>query len=273
MFKKTSLLLVMVLILGLFAAGCGGSKNPVAGDTSLADIKAKGFFILGLDDSFPPMGFRGENGEIQGFDIDLANEVAARMGVKVQLQPIDWTAKEMEIENKNIDVIWNGFTISPDNQKKILYSQPYLANKQVIVVLAGSTINTKADLAGKKVGVQLESSGQAAVEKDTASLDSFREFLKFDTYTTALLDLKNGTIDAVVGDEIFIKYMMTKDPGTFKVAADNFGDELYGVGFRKADVTFANEINKQFNDMIANGKAAEISTKWFGENIFYNPVK
>ncbi len=272
MFKKTSLLMVMVLIIGLLAAGCGTAKEPVAEDTSLADIQAKGVFILGLDDAFPPMGFRGESGEIEGFDIDLANEVAKRMGVKVQLQPIDWTAKEMEINNKNIDVIWSGLTITPEREAALTFSQPYLGNKQVIVVLEASTIDEKSDLAGKKVGVQLDSSGQAAVEKETAILDSFGEFLKFDTYTTALLDLKNGTIDAVVGDEILIKYMMTKDPGTFKVASDNFGDELYGVGFRKADISFAAEVNKQFNAMIADGKAAEISTKWFGEDIFYKPA-
>ncbi len=273
MFKKISLLLVLVLIISVFGAGCAAKEEPAAEDTSLADIQAKGYFILGLDDAFPPMGFRGDSGEIEGFDIDLANAVAERMDVEVQLQPIDWTAKDMEMENKNIDVIWNGFTITPERELVYTFSQPYLANSQVIVVAADSAIDTKADLAGKTVGVQLDSSGQEAVEKDAAVLESFKELLKFDTYTTAMLDLKNGTIDAVVGDVTLISYMMTKDPGTYKIASENFGEELYGVGFRKTEVSFATEVDRIFNEMIADGTAGEISKKWFGEDIFFVPAE
>jgi polar amino acid transport system substrate-binding protein len=267
--KRIILLLILVLLLSPVIAGCSNGSEPAAEDTSLADINAKGFFIMGLEDTFPPMGFRGESGEIEGFDIDMANEVAARIGVEAQLQLIDWTAKEMEINNKNIDVIWNGFAITPENEKELTFSQPYLANKQAIIVLSDTAIDTIADLSGKKVGVQLDSSGQAAVEKDAATLDTFGEFLKFDTITTALLDLKNGTLDAVVGDEILIKYIMTKDPGTFKIGTEYFGEELYGVGFRKADISFAEEVNKVLNEMIADGTAADISIKWFGEDIIY----
>jgi len=279
MFKRISLLLALLMIFSVFAVGCGGAETatdteePAAEDTSLADIQDKGFFILGLDDAFPPMGFRGDSGEIEGFDIDLANAVAERMGVEVQLQPIDWNAKDLEMENRNIDVIWNGFTITPEREEAYTFSQPYLANTQAIVVLADSAIDKKADLAGKKVGVQLDSSGQEALESDTATLESLGELLKFDTYPTALLDLKNGTIDAVVGDVTLISYLMTKDPGVYKIASENFGEEFYGVGFRKADVAFAEEVDRILNEMIADGTAAEISTKWFGEDIFYNPAK
>ncbi len=278
MFRKTSLLLVLLLLLSVFAFGCGGTENqsepePAAEDTSLADIQEKGFFILGLDDAFPPMGFRGESGDIEGFDIDLANAVAERMGVEVQLQPIDWNAKDLEMENKNIDVIWNGFTITPEREEVYTFSQPYLSNTQAIVVLADSDIDTKADLAEKKVGVQLDSSGQEALESDTATMESLSELLKFDTYTTAMLDLKNGTIDAVVGDVTLIGFMMSKDPGVYKIASENFGEELYGIGFRKTDVSFAEEVDRILNELVEDGTAAEISIKWFDEDIFYVPAE
>jgi len=189
---------------------------PVASDdSSWEDIKAKGKFVMGLDDQFPPMGFRGESGQIEGFDIDLAKAVAEKLGVEVEFQSINWDTKEMELKTKNIDVVWNGLTMS---QKRIDsgewgFSQPYLQNTQVIAVMSGSEIDTIADLAGKKVGVQLESSAQTAVEGQPDILATFAggDLVKFDSYTTALMDLKSGNVDAIVGDEILIMYLMTKD--------------------------------------------------------------
>ena len=142
--RLLTLLLVSLMAFTLAAAGAAESK----GDTSLDDVVAKGTFILGLDDSFPPMGFRDENNEIVGFDIDTAREVASRMGVELVTQPIDWNSKEQELATGNIDCIWNGFTVTPEREKVMIFSEPYLRNAQVVVVRGDSDVNTLEDLAG-----------------------------------------------------------------------------------------------------------------------------
>lgn len=267
MFKKTSWLIIMVMALSVLAAGCGQKQKSAATDNSLQAIKDKGTIVLGLDDAFPPMGFRGSNNEIVGFDIDLAKEVAKRLGVKLEAKPISWDAKNMELDKGNIDVIWNGLTITPERQKEMLFSKPYLDNRQIIIVKADSAIDKKADLKGKKVGVQLDSSSQTAVQGDKATSSTFNELVKYKDNQTALMDLGTGRIDAVVADEILGRYIIAKKPGEFKVATENFGTESYGVGFRLKDKAFQAEVDKVLDEMKADGTAAEISKKWFGEDI------
>lgn len=265
MFKKISLLLAFVLLFSVLAIGCAKKVEepaPVA-ETSLEDILAKGHFILGLDDSFPPMGFKNDANEIVGFDIDLAREVASRMGVELKVQPISWDSKSFELEAGNIDVIWNGLTMTEERKLEFGFSKPYLANTQIIMTLKDSAIDTKADLADKKVGVQLDSSGQSAVEADKATLDSLKELVKFEDYQVAMMDLKSGGVDAVVIDSVVGRYIMTQTPDTYAVASDNFGDELYGVGFRKADVSFQVEVDRILDEIKEDGKMKEISDLWF----------
>lgn len=274
MLRKISLLVVLVMVLSVFAVGCGGGEETPAEepaeDTSLQAVLDKGYFVLGLDDSFPPMGFRDEAGEIVGFDIDLAKEVAARMGIELQVQPISWDAKTMELNNGNIDVIWNGLTITEERKLEMGFSKPYLNNRQIIITKADSDIDTKADLADKKVAVQLDSSAQAAVEADEAVLESLGELVKFEDYQTAMMDLETGGVDAVVVDEILGRYIIAKKADTFKVASEDFGSESYGIGFRLDDNAFRAEVDRILDEMRADGTAAEISTNWFGEDIVVN---
>ncbi len=274
--KKLIFLLIGILLISLVAVGCGsgdtgqeeqGEQQEQQEDLSLEEIKEKGKFVLGLDDSFPPMGFRDEKGEIVGFDIDLAREVAERMGVEVELKPIDWSANILSLNNKDIDVIWNGLTITEQRQKEIEFSDPYLANRQIIVTQAGSDITTKADLAGKIVGVQLGSSAEEALNADTETAETLKEIMKYGNYTEALLDLKAGRVDAVVMDEVVGKYYISKKPGEYAIAEEDFGYEEYGIGFRKGDIAFRDEVNRILDEIIADGTAAEISKKWFGEDI------
>ncbi|MDR1257548.1 MAG: transporter substrate-binding domain-containing protein, partial [Spirochaetaceae bacterium] len=149
---------LMMAFLCLSVLAAAGSvvtcKKKTAGDESLQKINAKQKFVLGLDDSFPPMGFRNENNEIVGYDVDLAKEVCSRLGWDLVLQPIDWNAKEQELATGEIDCIWNGFTITDERKEALLFSPPYLKNAQVIVVKQSSPINSLADLAGKRVGTQ-----------------------------------------------------------------------------------------------------------------------
>lgn len=262
--KSLILLAFLTLCASLFA---GGSRDETGEDRSLAYVQEKGTFVLGLDDSFPPMGFRDESGEIAGFDIDLAEEVCRRMGVELKLQPIDWDAKILDLNSRDIDVIWNGLTITEERKGKITFSKPYIANRQIVIVQAASGIDTKADLAGKKVGIQLGSSADDAVSADGSTLESLKELVKFQDNVQALMDLEVGRIDAVVVDEILGRYYISKKEGVYAVASDFFAEEEYGIGFRKGDAAFAAEVNRIMDEMAQDGTAAAISQKWFAEDV------
>lgn len=190
--------------------------NDYIGDTTVADddksleyIKEKGTMVLGLDDSFPPMGFRDENNNIVGFDIDLATEVAKRLGVTLELQPIDWDSKEMELEGKKIDMIWNGMTITPERAEAMFFGKAYIANKQVVIVPEGSKIKTLADLKDKVVGLQKGSSSLDALNKNEAVASSVKQIAEYPDNVTAFMDLKAGRIDAFVVDEVAGRYIIS----------------------------------------------------------------
>jgi len=177
-------------------------------DDSLQKILDKGTLVLGLDDSFPPMGYRDDNNEIVGFDIDLAKEVAARLGVELVLQPIDWNSKEMELNSGNIDCIWNGMTITDERIDTMFIPKAYIANEQIIIVGEGCGIETKADLEGKIVGLQAGSSALEALTSDTATYESVKEVIEYADNVAAYLDLKAGRIDALVVDSIVGYYII-----------------------------------------------------------------
>ena len=240
------------------------TQAPVEGDLSLKTIEDNGKMIVGFTE-YPPMGFK-ENGEITGFDIDIAKEVAERLGVEAEFVYIDWDAKVLELNGKNIDMIWNGLTITADREKEILFSKPYFDNRIVIIILNGSGIDQIADLSEMKVGVELQSSGQAAVEGNDvfASID---ELVKYTTITEAILDLKAGGIDAIVADEIFARYAVSKEADQYQVASEVFNSENYGIGFRLEDVALRDKVDAIIDEMAADGTAAEISMKWFGEDL------
>jgi polar amino acid transport system substrate-binding protein len=259
--RKLTLLALTVFVATTIFAGCSSSQTK---DTSLADIKTKGKIVVGLDDTFAPMGFRDENNNLVGFDIDLAKEAAKRMGVTAEFKPVDWAGVTMSLTNKDIDVIWNGLTITEARKKEINYSKPYIKNSQLIVTLAGSSIKTKADLSGKVVATQLGSSSVDAIEADSATAKTFAELKKFDTFTTALAELKSGRADAVVIDALVGNYYMAKEPGVYATLTENFGEEEMGVGVRKTDATFLAELDKTLDAMKADGTFDTIATKWFG---------
>lgn len=186
--------------------------KTVSGDDSLQYILDKGELVLGLDDSFPPMGYSdSKTGEIVGFDIDLAEEVCKRLGVKLVKQPISWDAKEIELSSKNIDVIWNGMSVTDERIENMFLSKPYIANAQVIIVAEDSPIKTKADLKGKKVGLQKGSSALDAVTADEETYNAIMdggEIVQFDENLTAYLDLKAGRVDAFVVDKVVGEYII-----------------------------------------------------------------
>lgn len=261
--KKILAILAVIIMATTTIAGC--SKNTITG---IDGIKERGKMIVGLDDSFPPMGFRDENNEIVGFDIDLAKEVAKRLGVEVEFKPVVWETIGISLNNKEIDMIWNGCTITEARKKEMTFSNPYLENKQILVVSSDSTIKGKSDLAGKVLSVQMGSSAQEALEKDTEVMNSLKEVRKFGDNVEALLDLKAGRVDAVIVDMVVGGYYIGKHPDDYIVLEDSFQEELYGIGMRKEDGTFIAEVNKILAEMSEDGTATKISEKWFGKDIF-----
>lgn len=254
--------LLFVGLLTVLLLGCQDKTLNTWGE-----IEERGYFIVGLDDTFAPMGFRNDDGELIGFDVDLAKEVSKRLDVEVQFQPIDWDAKVLELNSGSIDMIWNGLTITESRLEEMLFSSAYIANTQMIMVSNGSDIDLISDLETRRVGVQVSSASEEAVMANDIN-STFSEFLKYDNYNLALLELENNTIDAVVIDEIMGRYIMSLSPGVYQVASENFGSEEYGVGFRLDSNDIRNQINQVLLEMIADGKASEISIRWFGEDIF-----
>lgn len=261
--KKKILIGIMLGAMAFSALGCT-QKSTVE---STLD---KDTIIIGLDDAFAPMGFRDESGQIVGFDVDLAKELGERLDKEVTFQPIDWTMKEAELNSGNIDFIWNGYTITEERKEKVEFSTPYLNNSQVIVTLADSDIKAKADLSGKKVGAQNQSSAVSAMEKESDLYASFygSKAITFEDNNQALMDLEAGRCDAIVADEILVRYYIKlKGEEKFKILDENFGDEEYGVGIRKGDTKMVEAFNEVLEEMKADGTMKEISEKWFGEDI------
>lgn len=254
-----------VLLLGMFTFMLVGCQSDTL--NTWDEVEERGYFIVGLDDTFAPMGFRDNDGELIGFDVDLAKAVSTRLDVEVRFQPIDWDSKVLELNSGMIDMIWNGLTITDARKEEMIFSNPYIANTQMVMIQSGSSIDLISDLVGLKLGVQTSSAAEEAVLANGIS-DNFDEFLKYDTYNLALLELENGTIDAVVIDEIMGRYIMAQTPGVYGVASENFGEEAYGVGFRLEAEGIRDMINEAIAGLIADGTAGQISQTWFGEDIF-----
>ncbi len=256
---------ILVLLVALsFITGC--TKDEVM---DLKQIEDRGYVIMGLDDTFAPMGFRDESGELTGFDVALAKEVFARAGIELLFQPIDWSLKETELNAGNIDMIWNGYTITDDRAEKVLFSEPYLNNAQVLIVLNSSFISSIDDLEELIIATQASSSSLDAVLNSSLMNSRIEsDIILFDTYNEAFLDLEAGRVDVVVADEILARYyIQQKGTNGYTVLSDNLGYEQYGIGFRKDSVELQELVDEILDEMIADGTAGEISTDWFAEDI------
>ena len=247
-------------------AGCKKS-NKKNDNEAVSAIKGRGVFVLGLDDSFPPLGFRSDDNEIVGYDIDLAKEVAKRLGVDFRAQPIDWDAKEMELETGKIDCIWNGFTITEDRKNALSFTEAYLNNDQVLVVRADSEINSLAGAKDKIIGIQSGSSAQEAVNDNAAFASSISKLIMFKDNITALNDLDIGGVDGVVMDSVVANYSIAQTKKPFKVIDESLANEGYGIGFRKNEPELRDAVWNILKEMQKDGTVTAISQKWFGRDI------
>ena len=255
--KLTALVLSAIMALSFTACGSTAKEITIGDRTEI---------VIGVDDTFAPMGFRDDAGELVGFDIDLATELLGRLGYEAKFQVIDWSMKETELNNGNIDLIWNGYTITDSRKEKVNFTQSYLDNKQIIVTMADSDIATKADLADKTVAVQKESSAYEAVmaDSETAATLAGGEPVQFDTNTDAFMDLEAGRSDAVVVDEVLARYYIKlRGAEKYNILSEDFGSEEYGIGVRKADAEFLAELDSELTEMINDGTFDEIKGRWF----------
>ena len=280
--KFTVLALALAMIFTLLAfTACGGGDSAESADTGDAETAeateqdyGEGFvFKHGFDKDFPPYSYIGDDGETTGFDVELAQAVCELNGWEYEGVPINWDAKDAELNSGSIDCIWSGFTKSPDREDKFAWSEPYSINTIKIMVLEGSEIKSTADLAGKKVGVQGSTSAQEMLETPDEEggcqslAETFAETLSFDTYTTAINDLKAGAIDAIAIDVTTGDYQMTKIEGLAYLDED-VCQEVYAIGFRTDDTVLRDKVNESLKTLAENGKMDEIGKKY--EEIYDN---
>lgn len=288
---KKVLAALMALALAATCAACGnnGGSSSTGGedsnvsssaaatdDQSWEKVESAGALVLGLDDAFPPMGYKDtETGDIIGFDIDIAKEVCSRLGIELKLQPIDWNNKQSELENGNVDCLWNGFSKTPERDEQFNLSIPYMKNEQIILVKTDSDYQTLEDLAGKTIGVQADSSAESALEAEENKefKDSLGEIVKIEDYAMAVLEIQNGTIDAISIDEVVARFYLNNDPDAYRILSDSDGNALslatedYVIGFRKSDNALKEKVEEALREMSSDGTMKTISEKWFGEDV------
>lgn len=227
-------------------------------------------FTVGFDAEFPPYGYRDDNGEYVGFDLDLAAEVCKRQGWELVKQPIDWDAKDMELSSGAIDCIWNGLTMN-GREDAYTWTEPYVDNSQVFVVAAASGVQNKEELAGKVVAVQKDSSALAALNDEEnadniALRDSFAQLIEYADYNTAFMDLEQGAVDAVAIDIGVAQYQIAqREAGKFVMlqGEDNkLAVEQYAVGFLKGNDELRDTVQKTLDEMAADGTVTQIAEKW-----------
>lgn len=232
-------------------AGCGEKDDGVKK------------FTVGFDADFPPYGFK-DGAEYKGFDLDLAREVCARKGWKFVANPINWDAKDFELNSGSIDCIWNGFTMQ-GREDGYTWSVPYVDNSQVVLVKAGSPIKTLEDLSGKIVGVQTDTPVQKALAQggDKAELGAtFRELVVMPNYNQAVNELNMGGVDAVAIDAGVAKRKMADLPGKFEMLGEIVMSETYGIGFKKGNVELKDEVEAVLKELAADGTMARIAEQY-----------
>ena len=245
------------------------SEEAGEGEENQGEEKAvSGTFTVGFDQDFPPMGFVGDNGEYTGFDLELAQEVAKRLGLEFVPQPIAWDAKDMELNSGTIDCIWNGFTMN-GREDDYTWSTPYMDNSQVFVVTADSGIENFADLAGKIVEVQADSSAEAALKDNEELTGTFGTLQTTPDYNTAFMDLEMGAVDAIAMDVIVAGYQIEQrdDGDNYVVLEETLASEEYGIGFKKGNEELRDQVQTVLEEMAADGSLAEVSDKWFGRDV------
>jgi polar amino acid transport system substrate-binding protein len=271
---KKKMIAGLILALSVFVTGCGNNNDKeTTKDTDDTNTESEAetestesTFTVGFDKDFPPMGFVGDDGEYTGFDLELAAEVCKRWDYELKLQPIAWDSKDMELESKSIDCIWNGFTMN-GREDDYTWSAPYMANEQVFVVKKDAGIATLADLTDKVVTVQTDSSAEKALAEKQDLVATFSTYQTSPDYNAALMDLESGAVDAVAMDSVVANYQIEKRGDGLVVLDETLATEEYGIGFLKGNEQLRDKLNETLKEMAADGTMAKISETWFGKDV------
>ncbi|MXQ48259.1 transporter substrate-binding domain-containing protein [Streptococcus pneumoniae] len=275
--KLMTVLTLAVAALLLVACGSNKAKEKTSKDNSKTYQENK-TITIGFDNTFVPMGYKDKSGKNVGFDIDLANAVFKEYGIKVKWQAINWDLKETELDNGNIDMIWNGYSVTKEREEKVAFTNSYMKNEQVLVSKKSSNITDFKDMKDKVLGAQSGSSGYEAFSANPKVLKDFvkdGDATQYETFTQALIDLKNDRIDGLLIDRVYANYYLQEegDIDQYNIVTGDFEGEAFAVGARKADKTLVNKVNAAFKKLYEEGKFQEISNKWFGEDVATDLVK
>ncbi|MDD6919612.1 MAG: amino acid ABC transporter substrate-binding protein [Eubacteriales bacterium] len=263
----TATLAFSLVIGSVFFTACGDKKEAAKPEDQTAE---KGKLIVGLDDTFAPMGFRDANGKLVGFDIDFANEVGKELGMKIEFKPISWDAKDLELKSKNIDCIWNGMSVTPDRLEAMAISKSYLDNSIILMTLSSKgdvKIADAKDLKKYKIGTQADSAALEVLKKNDEYENYKANITEYGDYDKAILDLKAGRVDVIAIDQVLGEYKSNNMKGELKKLDYILGKDKYAIGFRKDNNELMEAVNDAIKKTIDSGKAEEISKKWFGTNI------
>jgi polar amino acid transport system substrate-binding protein len=263
--KKIGFILALVLVsLMLVGTTSAGLFDFLGGGNNTNSTNDNSTFIVGFDAEFPPYGYQDDNGSYTGFDLDLAKEVCERNNWTFKAQPIDWDAKDAELESSSIDCIWNGFTID-GRENDYLWSNPYFDNKQIFVVKSDSGIKNITDLKGKIVETQKDSSALAALEGDNKTIaGTFKTLNQVADYNTAFMDLESGACDAVAMDIGVAEYDISKknDTTAYSILEEAITTEKYGIGFKKGNTALKDQVQSTLDEMFKDGTVTKIAQKY-----------
>ncbi|WP_114193437.1 cystine ABC transporter substrate-binding protein [Edaphovirga cremea] len=255
------------LLMGVMAVAlvAGATTPSFATENLLAKVKERGTLIVGLEGTYPPFSFQGEDGKLTGFEVEFADSLAQHMGVKAKLTPTKWDGMLASLESKRIDVAINQVTISDERKKKYDFSTPYtISGIQVLTKKGNESQFTKPDdLKGKKVGVGLGSNYEQWLRENQPGVD----IRTYDDDPTKYQDLRVGRIDAILVDRLAALDLVKKTGDTLAVAGDAFARQESGVALRKDNPELLAAINQAIAEMQKDGSLAKISEKWFGTDV------
>lgn len=249
--KSFQIVCLFMFVFALLVSGCGGGK-------------AKKELIVGTEPAFAPFEFQKENSkEFIGFDMDLIRAIAKQMGYeKCTIQGMGFDALIPALDAKNIDVAIAGMTITDERAKKVNFSKPYYKSGLAIVVNKdNNTINDVADLKGKRIAVQIGTTGAMEAEKIEGA-----KITSFNTNGEACLELKNKAVDAVIGDLPVEAYFLQQGGKEFaKIVGKTLSSEDYGIAVAKSNTALAKDVDKALDTLKQNGEYDKLYKKWFGE--------